>query len=359
MNFGDNPLLIGVPHERRTIQFSMYAQYLCCGGTFHFNRVKKATIDKYLLAAASLVSSATGIDPRKDTATDKSNTASIVRLLADYQFWESRPNRREPWTPELQRNLDHHIATQPIDEFGILSVIADFTATGLYTGCRISEYAQTSAAGRAIGHHARDPHDHSTVAFTLRDVSFFQSVRPITHPTLVDCSSIDDAYLLADLVTINWSTQKNGDRDEKKSYHKNLLCRELCPVYRFLRIVLRFIKLMGTNNDIPLSVFRNPKGRLLHLIRTDIDTVLQATVIRHFQLSKASDKETIARWTTHSIRVGACNILFGAGVKDHVIQFRLRWRSMTFMTYFRNIGAISQEQTDAVNLAIEQPQLFY
>jgi hypothetical protein len=146
MNLGDNPLLINAPQRRMVVQFTAFCEYLCAGGTYHFSRVLSATISRYLLAAASLVSSVTGKDPRKDDATDKGNGRDIAALLAGYKRWESMPNRWEPWTPELQRNLDDYITKLPTDKFSLLEVVSDFTATGLYTGCRVSEYAQSSGA---------------------------------------------------------------------------------------------------------------------------------------------------------------------------------------------------------------------
>ena len=116
---------------------------------------------------------------------------------------------------------------------------------------------------------------------------------------------------------------------------------------------------MGYRTDIPVSVYRGPNGVLLNVIRSNINTTLQDTVCRHFKLDKTKNRPIVSRWSTHSIRVGACNILFGAGESDHVIQFRLRWKSMTFMNYFRNLGAISAAQNAAVQKAIEQPELFY
>jgi hypothetical protein len=38
----------------------------------------------------------------------------------------------------------------------------------------------------------------------------------------------------------------------------------------------------------------------------------------------------------HSIRITACNELDRLGVNDSFIQRRLRWKSLTFLTYLRN-----------------------
>jgi hypothetical protein len=359
MNLGDNPLLIDVSPRRRTLQFVAYGEYLCAGGTYYFKRVKCSTIALYLQAAATLVSSVTREDPRKDDATDKGNGKAITALLDGYKKWETMPDRREPWTPELQRNLDNHITKLPPSNFSLLEVVSDFTATGLYTGCRVSEYAQSNDGDHTIGAHKRDPADFSPVAFTLNDITFHQRKRPISHQSLVACASVETALDTVDSVSIRWTTQKNGTRGEIKIFHRNPKCQGLCPVYRFLRIVRRFVQYMGHRPDIPVSVYKGPGGIIRNVTRTKIDTVLQDTVCRVFKLDKIKNKEIVGKWTSHSIRVGACNILFGAGESDHVIKFRLRWKSMTFMNYFRNLGAISAAQNAAVQKAIEQPELFY
>jgi hypothetical protein len=193
----------------------------------------------------------------------------------------------------------------------------------------------------------------------LDDIAFFKGKKHITHTVLTKCASIEEAVELLDTVTLTWTTQKNGVRGEQILHHKNSGCPGLCPIYQFVRIVHRFIKLMGHKTDIPLSVYRGPTGVVYNVVCTDIDSVFQSMAIRHFKLDVATDKATIAKWTSHSLRVGACNILFGAGTHETTIKFRLRWRSMSFMNYFHNLGAISQEQNNAVNMAIDHPDLFY
>jgi hypothetical protein len=116
---------------------------------------------------------------------------------------------------------------------------------------------------------------------------------------------------------------------------------------------------MGFKADILVSVYKGSDGVMHNVTRTKIDTVLQATVCRVFKLDLAKHRSIVGKWTSHSIRVGACNILFGAGESDHVTQFCLRWKSVILMNYFRNLGAISEAQNAAVQKAIEQPELFY
>ena len=46
--------------------------------------------------------------------------------------------------------------------------------------------------------------------------------------------------------------------------------------------------------------------------------------------------ELLTRYTMHSIRVTACNLLHCQGMSDTYIQSRLRWTSDAFLGYLRN-----------------------
>ena len=56
----------------------------------------------------------------------------------------------------------------------------------------------------------------------------------------------------------------------------------------------------------------------------------QPSVTRHTRSSMVS------RWSSHSIRVTACNLLHRQGLPDSYIQQRLRWKSLAWRDYIRN-----------------------
>ena len=59
-------------------------------------------------------------------------------------------------------------------------------------------------------------------------------------------------------------------------------------------------------------------------------------------------KEELARFITHSIKVGACVKLHESGIDDETINIRLRWKSDAFRAYFRNIIAIAMKHRDII-----------
>ena len=63
----------------------------------------------------------------------------------------------------------------------------------------------------------------------------------------------------------------------------------------------------------------------------------------------ANDKD-LHRWTSHSLRVTACNLLHRQGFSDTYIQSRLRWRSNAFLDYIRNTLYTAAAHTKALHI---------
>ena len=61
-----------------------------------------------------------------------------------------------------------------------------------------------------------------------------------------------------------------------------------------------------------------------------------------------TSKEDLARFSTHSIRVGACVALHVANFTTEQIQHALRWRSNAFKMYLRDVIALAEQRNIAV-----------
>ena len=74
-----------------------------------------------------------------------------------------------------------------------------------------------------------------------------------------------------------------------------------------------------------------------------IDDVHNKSLIQKAATSlyKITSKEDLARFASHSIRLGACVLLHIHGVSTDTIKFRLRWRSDAFKAYLRNEDALA------------------
>jgi hypothetical protein len=72
---------------------------------------------------------------------------------------------------------------------------------------------------------------------------------------------------------------------------------------------------------------------------------MRATVAHWANLDPtiAAHAKVLQQWSSHSLRVGATNLLYANGFSAHQIQTVLRWRSLAFMTYFRNLTSVSDK----------------
>ena len=263
----------------------------------------------------------------------------------------------------MQQDLDKLIVDRHLDINSKEAAIADWTCLGLRAGNRISEYGQSNIAGAKLGHHARDPvYPEQCVAFSIDDFQFFKGKQAIPIESIATAESAATALAKVDRVELNWSTQKNGNRNEKIDFNSTPANVPFCPVRRAISIVRRFHRLLGfQTRNYPLGVYRRFTGQVYNITRLDVDQVIKACAIRVHGLQpdrSARDKATLAAFRSHSIRVGATNILFGNGVPASIIQKRLRWRSDSYLLYFRNIGILSSIQADAVEAALQNPELF-
>ena len=70
------------------------------------------------------------------------------------------------------------------------------------------------------------------------------------------------------------------------------------------------------------------------------------------------DKKALQKWSAHSLRVGACVLLHATGFTPLDIQWLLRWRSMAFMAYLRNLAGLATRQHQALDKAAGMPHIF-
>jgi hypothetical protein len=61
-----------------------------------------------------------------------------------------------------------------------------------------------------------------------------------------------------------------------------------------------------------------------------------------------TNPEELARFSSHSIRVGACVALHAANISELDIQHALRWRSNSFWNYLRNLPCQASRSARAV-----------
>ena len=210
---------------------------------------------------------------------------------------------------------------------------------GLYSGFRQSEWSQDTNRNPSFPDRNRMG---STQAFTIADFSFFGhgDIR-----LLLEQAVEAPPNTLSSVVTC-WRTQKNKQHGEKKRFSANIVSHN-CYVAAAQRTCQRFIRLRGANDtNTPLSIYVTSFGTQRLVTAKDISRCMQylAGAVYHI-----TDPKELSRFSAHSLRVGACVILHAQGLTESQIQFILRWRSLAFMAYLRNLTALSDRQNMAFN----------
>jgi hypothetical protein len=109
-------------------------------------------------------------------------------------------------------------------------------------------------------------------------------------------------------------------------------------------------------NATPLAVYW--ASTCVKLITADdIELFIRRLASETYHLHPSRDASDLRRWSSHSLRVGACVALHAMGFSPLDIQWVLRWRSTAFMVYLRNVAILAVRQYQALDRASELPFL--
>jgi hypothetical protein len=362
MNWDDDLLLEGDDPDiatRGQFQFAMYALHLSCGNSIHCRSIKAATIEQYLLAAASFLSLFTGVDYRKDNQSDKQMGHILGPVLRDLKKFELVPNRREPYDPAMHL-LSRRIPKE-VPPDGLTAALVNGFERGYCAGHRLSEWAQpggrTDPLKPQLNHlvampirtRAQVPADLRILTRTKRRASGLAILR---YP-LLDCERMFGIH----------RTQKNGQHGEEKLFTKNPNPEGFCYVTSTYRSLQRFQRLMVLDPRLdpkrtPLSVYWDPQPQCVKLIcATDIELFMCRLASTVYHLHPVKHAADLQKWSSHSLRVGACVALHAMGFSPLDIQWILRWRSTAFMVYLRNVAILANRHHQALDRAAALPFL--
>ena len=145
--------------------------------------------------------------------------------------------------------------------------------------------------------------------------------------------------------------QKNNDNYQKLTYGRVVQRPIMCPVRAAFHIWCRG-KRLGLPGTHPAAVYASTNMSTPYRLITGDDTnALLRTVAKAVFKLKDSSQE-LKLWSTHSLRVTACNLLHRAKFSDSYIKNRLRWRSDSFLMYLRNTFYTADEHVKALDLEI-------
>jgi hypothetical protein len=338
----DDWLLENQPQERANWQLAMYATHLATGSTLHCRSIKASTIAAYLHDVSTFLGRFRAIDPRYVSASDTKLAPVISKVLDEQRRWETVPNRREPFTVELHKEIAS-LPSVTNDPNCLDAAMANWTICNLYAGCRGIEWSQTSTSNRYLSTYQRNRFQNA-YAFTLADVQCLTvSSAPISIAEAIAAPS------RVGQVKLRFEQQKNNNNGEVKLFTRNVDNPPLCFIENFIAILARHKLLTRSSPIHPLSVYRAPDGVAYNITSADVEQVIRRAAASLYKLDPVRNRAQLALWSSHSLRVGACTILYSQGFSAHQIQHLLRWQSTAFMIYLRNLAVTSRQQNSAIN----------
>jgi hypothetical protein len=283
----------------------MYVVHLGTGHTLPSLTIRSATVAKYAYAAAQLIAAFddNSRDPRKDK--DAKFADCFVSVKAELRRWEDVHNRCEPYTMAMQVRLIALCNNQPAN--GLYCCLHDWFSTQLAAGGRRGEWAQPK-----YGHELSKPDLNKRgqpKAFLLHDLSFMGPGK----------RRLSRAYALlhqaeVTLTDLKYRTQKNGAHGEHILFSASPTTPDANVPRTWLRIVKRFLRLVGNTPDICLAVYCcASSGVVKYITTTEIQVVMRRLAADVYNLDPVKDAAILALWEAHSLRVGACIILRGLG----------------------------------------------
>ncbi len=321
--------------------------------------LKLTTIKQYVRDVACFLSlfTASRTDYRYTDSHSRSLAPALKGVFDEIQKYESLPDKREPYTFEMQKLFVRKNAEAGVSPDSLSAALQDWFECGLFAGFRLSEWAQANETS-TLAAAAKNAFGES-LAFTISDIQVQSTsgARLTGHDILsIPVTSISKMW-------VTWRWQKNQSHGENKLFTPSLgadTATEKTSGYCFIRpmyrILQRLTRLCGTTDHCtPLSVYRHSRGHLTLINNVDIREVMRDLGSEAYSLDPIKHKTDLMRWSSHSLRVGACVILHSMGFDGPQIQHLLRWRSLAFMDYLRNSTTLSNRQREAFDKLAAMP----
>lgn len=333
MDIGD-PRLPTYSLQSQNYFLACYAVSLIQGDSILGVTLRSKTVWNYLNSAADLFKQKNNkINPLYHS--DINHVKIVVRALQNY---EKVPNRRNMISDTMIHWM--YTYTLKLPEDSIERAIFDWLLLGRYAGLRLSEWCQTSQSkfARIEAWPGQPPY-----AFVAGDFTFYGH-----HMHRFD-STGNIAIELIESVGITFRKQKNSDNGQVLTFNRDNANPAYCPVRAAFRIFKRAERLQP-NPDEPIAVCKNRTNSKVIFITDSLTTkfIRKAAIEAHNVSPKSED---LSRWSTHSIRVTAANLLHRAGLSDSFIQTRLRWKSTAFLMYLRNTFFSADTHTKALHIS--------
>ena len=324
---------------------TLYAVSLLLGNSLKGIPIKVKTVRSYLQVAAGVIMNTPSLQPDPRYAQGRRPVEALEAILVFARSLEDQPNRREPLTLAMLLHGGAPVSESSPAFLRKDAAIHDWLRLGLRTGFRASEWVQESS---------KDPRDHPPRKNRKGDPRAVCGMDFVFRDGRGRILSDRWSTVLrtAHQVSIKFRSQKNGANGACILFVLHLSSTTLCAVRAALRLRRR-AQLLRHPPNLPLAVFALASGAPRYVGRAMVVSFLRDRAKREFGYT---DKASLAKYSLHSVRVGACVLLHAGGlVSPDNLMSTLRWRSDAYRDYTRSTPEVAAQ----VNAAIAPEGAYY
>jgi hypothetical protein len=125
---------------------------------------------------------------------------------------------------------------------------------------------------------------------------------------------------------------------------------KICPVCSAMQLVL-WARQLNQPDDMPITVYKTKKGKVIYLTGNKIAELLWKAVKK---VCPDTTPDKLKHYSTHSLWVWACVLLYEAGKLLDYIKKKLCWLGDSFRMYLRDTAIIQHQHVDALLAALQE-----
>jgi hypothetical protein len=306
------------------------------------------TLAHHAQAAATFFNS-TLSGPLSIYTSGGSKPALIPYLKARIELrskWEQPREKREPYTHLMFQVFSQQVEAaeraDPLAFLDKLSLVFNTQCLGIFTGSRVSEYAQSKGSRATISRvpvqPGQCPSEAKPVAFIAEDFLFLSK-----EGTIIPHKELFLQPQRAVSLHVTFRHDKSGRNYCVRKYGRGK--EWLCPIGAAAKLLYRAHLLKIPRCD-PICAFR-AKGHASYafLRDTDVTDTMRTMCIAAYPDPKHFLRLNIKRFASHSNRVTAAVALSQSNMSINDIAHRLRWKPESVEHYLResarDIGAFT------------------
>jgi hypothetical protein len=262
----------------------------------------------------------------------------IAQRLSFYKKWDLVKEKREPYTREMFATFQQQVADleRMHPSTGFLtrhSLIFDTQILGIFTGSRVSEYAQSKGSRTKVSRVPIRPGTTPSgkplpIAFAAGDFEFLSAdSHTIPHELLFDNPS------RAVQVNITFRFDKSGRNYTVRKFGRGT--DWLCPITAAYRILLR-AHLLDIPPTDPVCAYRAQRTTgHKWLTCTEVTSTMRQICLDTYPDKQHYLHRHVKNFASHSNRVTAAVALSQSGMSIDAIAQRLRWKPESVAFYLR------------------------